>query len=140
MKIALAALTLSLGAAGCASSSGDAGTPTFGGAPFATIQSDTGALSIEVRTWPAQPPDRGESAVQFTVVRGGAPDSALAFTPELWMPDMDHGASTEPTVEIDGAGVYVFDACELFMPGRWQLRTTIAGDVDDSAVAEFEIP
>ncbi|HVY45518.1 MAG TPA: FixH family protein, partial [Minicystis sp.] len=115
---------------GCAADAGGGGAG--GAAPFpakalATIASENG-LSVEVRTSPSQPPSRGEAAVEFTVRDAqGEPVDGLTVTGQPWMPDMGHGASTNPTVEAEGGGVYRFDRVELFMPGRWELRASLTG-------------
>ena len=68
------------------------------------------------------------------------PVDGLAITVLPWMPDMGHGASVTPTVTAAGGGRYVVENVELFMPGKWELRTTLAGPSEDSVTPSFRIP
>ncbi|MFT3766781.1 MAG: FixH family protein [Minicystis sp.] len=124
--------------AGCSGEPVDAGAEGFPEAPLATVTSDGGAVTIEVRTSPTQPPSRGRISVEYRVT--AAPAGALDLDVLPWMPDMGHGASTKPTVEDRGGGRYVVTGVDVFMPGRWELRTTITGAVTDSAIVPFQIP
>ncbi|APR83020.1 Hypothetical protein A7982_08369 [Minicystis rosea] len=136
MKLAASLSCLAL-IAGC-SSAEVPDEQTFPEAPFATITSDEGAVTIEVRTAPTQPPTRGRVSVELTVTGGPAEGLDLDVLP--WMPDMGHGASTEPTIMPMGGGRYLVTGVNLFMPGRWELRTSISGAVTDRAVVPFQIP
>jgi hypothetical protein len=55
------------------------------------------------------------------------------------MPSHGHGASVHPEVHPEGGGVYRVEQVVFFMPGRWELRTTI-GDGEDHAAPVFQIP
>ncbi len=145
-------LALALGAAaleGCtgestetsAGAGGATDTVSFPEAAFASLPSDSGALSIEVRTAPIQPPERGRTAVELLITdETGAPRDDLSLSVLPWMPDMGHGASSDPSVEPMGNGRYDVYGVAMFMPGRWELRTEITGSVDDSAIIAFQIP
>jgi hypothetical protein len=132
--------TLALGCSGEPRDAGEPSADAFPEAPYATLKTDHGALTIEVRTSP-QPPSRGIISVEYTMTDTAGrrrDDLGLAVVP--WMPDMGHGASTEPAVEAKGDGRYVVSRLSLFMPGRWELRTTISGLVEDSATVGLQIP
>ena len=141
---ALATAALGCFALGCSAGSGSDAPVTFPAEPFATLASDTGALTIEVRTAPEQPPTRGLFSVEYRIAEATTaahpPADGLTVSVVPWMPDMGHGASITPSVAVDGDGRYVISDVELYMPGKWQLRTTIAGAANDSAMPTFEIP
>lgn len=123
---------------GGASSDGGA----FPAAPLMMVTSTSGALAIEVRTSPEQPPTRGESTVQLVITDAttSAPRSGLTLDTVPWMPAMGHGASTTPNVVETNPGVYEIRSLELFMPGKWELRTNISGAITDHATPSFQIP
>ena len=124
-----------------ACSGGDAGTVTFSGAPLASMPSESGDLTIEIRTWPAQPPPRGLDAVEYRITgKDGAPVDGLQIAVLPWMPAMGHGASVTPTVTALGDGRYQIDDVDFFMPGEWTLRTSIAGGATDNVAPAFQIP
>jgi hypothetical protein len=136
----LAVLLLALGACGGASGATDAGEPGFPDTPLATVTSDSGQLTVAVRTDP-QPPSRGVVAVRLTVTGAdGAPMDGLALSVQPWMPEMAHGSSTTPSVTARGGGVYDLDDVYLAMPGTWQLRLTFDGPTPDHATPELQIP
>jgi hypothetical protein len=137
---AAAALT---GAAslGCSSEPGTASSDSFPPAALSTVPSQSGALSIEVRTAPEQPPSRGPSSVQYRITgTDGNPVDGLVINAVPWMPAMGHGASVVPTVAPTGGGLYVISDVDLFMAGQWELRTTFAGPPQDSVTPTFDIP
>ncbi len=106
-----------------------------------TQASDGGQLTIEVRTSPEQPPERGLAIVKLTIAdAAGDPMEDLVVTAVPWMPDMGHGTSVKPTVTNEGGGEYQLDNVNMFMPGRWELRTKMTGPMDDSAKFIFQIP
>jgi hypothetical protein len=136
--VALAGAT----ALGC---SGDPGTAvsaeSFPAAALSTLPSANGALTIEVRTAPEQPPSRGPSSVDYRITgQGGTPVDGLTIGVVPWMPAMGHGASVVPSVAPMGGGRYVISDVELFMPGQWELRTTFSGPAQDSVTPSFDIP
>jgi YtkA-like len=127
---------------GCAGETGGSGS-AFPAASLMTVPGAQGAVSLEVRTAPAQPPSQGVSSVEYTITAGGEGGErvdGLAISVVPWMPDMGHGTSVVPTVTAEGEGRYVVDDVDLFMSGTWQLRTTITGADEDSAAPTFEIP
>jgi hypothetical protein len=117
------------------------GKPSFREAPLVVIPSDAMKLSIEVRTAPDQPPERGVAAVQLVVKdETGAPVDGLDVATLPWMPAMGHGTSVLPTASMQGKGTYVLDNVYLYMPGHWELRTSFSGTVTDRATPTFEVP
>lgn len=137
-------LALGLLLLGCTGESGTAAgggaEPTFPAAPLMTLKTDHGALSLEVRTAPVQPPPRGLFTVELVATdMNGKPVDGLDLGVQPWMPQMGHGASTKPSIEAKGDGHYVISDVACSMPGRWELRTTIAGAVQDSATVAFQI-
>jgi len=104
------------------------------------VASEAGELSIEVRTSPTQPLDRGLSAVLYTFTRDArAPVDGLDISVIPWMPAMAHGASLRPVVSAEGRGQYIVSNLALFMPGLWQLQTSISGAVRDRATPTLEV-
>ena len=136
-------LALSMLALGCSSetsstASGGAET-TFPAEPLATVTTEQD-MSIEVRTAPEQPPTRGLVDVELVVTDAdGKPVDGLDLAVQPWMPQMGHGASTKPTIEAMGGGRYVVSKVAFFMPGLWELRTSIAGTTNDRATVNFQI-
>ncbi|HXN30815.1 MAG TPA: FixH family protein [Polyangiaceae bacterium] len=132
---------------GCSSPPADAGRPpAFQAAPYLSLTTTSvsggpGALAVDVRTSP-QPPQRGTVAVELTVtnVADAAPRDGLTVRVVPWMPQDDHGASIAPVVTAQGDGKYLVTGIDLFMPGRWELRTTFAGPVTDQAAPAFDVP
>jgi hypothetical protein len=118
---------------------GAGSTAAFSGAALMTLSTPDNALRIEVRTAP-QPPERGMNAAELRASSAaGEPVDGLELTVVPWMPDMGHGTSLTPVVTAPGGGEYRVDNLSLFMAGRWQLRTSIAGTATGSVVPEFEI-
>jgi hypothetical protein len=140
-------LALSLLALGCSSElgttaagGGEGEEATFPAEPLATVETKQGGLSIEVRTAPEQPPTRGLIDVELVVTGpDGEPVDGLDLAVQPWMPQMGHGASTKPSIEAKGGGRYVVSDVAFFMPGNWELRTSIAGAKNDSATVNFQI-
>jgi hypothetical protein len=141
-----AAALCGAGALGCAGETSGDGSDGDTNASFpqealATVTSDAAKLSVAVRTAPEQPPSRGVIAVEYRIAgEDAAPVEGLTLSVVPWMPDMGHGASITPTVTAQGGGRYVISDVELFMPGRWDLRTTISGAAEDSVAPTFQIP
>jgi hypothetical protein len=137
----LACLTVVL--LGCGEGAADrAAMPTFDGAPSAVLVTDSGRLVVSVWTWPA-PLSRGVDAVRFRVTdAAGTPvdGATLAATP--WMPAHGHGPSVLPTVTGIGDGAYDADPVDLYMAGRWELRTRIdapGAPAEDTAVVPLDV-
>jgi hypothetical protein len=133
------ALATTLGACG-GSPPGDASSREFPGAALSTITSEQGALTIDVRTSPDQPLQRGVERVLLTVK-----DSSGAFLDGLvveaipFMPAMGHGASRAPTVTAQGEGAYLIENVDMFMPGLWELRSSFSGAATDRATPVFDV-
>jgi hypothetical protein len=56
------------------------------------------------------------------------------------MPAMGHGTSVIPIIEEDSPGTYVVRDVDFFMPGTWELRTSIFGPATAYAAPSFQIP
>ncbi|HEY4156710.1 MAG TPA: FixH family protein [Polyangiaceae bacterium] len=112
----------------------------YSAAPLLDLKSDTG-LDVEVRTLPLQPPALGTSSVELTITDTATelPESGLDIKTVPWMPAMGHGTSVTPTVAETAPGVYEISGVVLFMPGTWELRTTLSGSVTDQVVPTFQI-
>lgn len=110
-----------------------------------TVTSDSGNLHAEVRTSPSQPPTRGEQSVQLVITNAdGSPAAGLKLDTTPWMPAMGHGASVTPSVTETTPGTYVIDDVDFFMPGTWELRTTVSSaapsSTADHVAPSFQIP
>lgn len=128
-----------LGASTACSSAAPSPQATFPSDPYATTMSDSNALVLDVRTSP-QPPSRGTNEVQLTVTRAsdGTPVDGVSLDVQPWMPAMGHGSST-PTVTAQGGGVYLVTEVYFYMPGAWELRTSISGPTTDHATLQLTI-
>ncbi len=137
----LAALSTTLLLPAC---SGDDPPPEksdFPEAALASLESDGGALHVEVRSAPTQPPSRGEARFELRLSDPhGAPADGLTLEVTPWMPSMNHGSTMTPEVSADGGGRYVVSHVGLFMAGRWELRTKITGAKTDSFTVAFDVP
>ncbi len=120
-------VALFVASAALAACSGAGASP--GGAPqVLRFTSDSGAYHVDVTTDSGGAPMRGENTLVLTIADAetGAPASGLTVTMVPFMPAMGHGASITPTVTESPGGKYVATDVDLFMPGTWELRTTIA--------------
>jgi YtkA-like len=127
-------------ACGCGGPQPDASNPTFPLASYLILTSDSGNLTVELRTSPDQPFQVGGGSVQYLVRdRQGLPVDGLAFNVTPWMPAMGHGASVKPTWAPSGGGTYVISGVSLYMAGLWELRTSISGAVSDSLAPSVEV-
>jgi hypothetical protein len=136
----LAVATFAL--AGC-SVSATRSPDDFPADPLDRVQSRGGAVIFEVRTAPTQPPSRGATSVEYRITdEHDRPIDGLNVEVVAWMPEMAHGASARPQVVAEGDGRYVVDEVDLYMPGRWELRTSFfaGGAIDDDAVVSLQIP
>jgi hypothetical protein len=123
---------------GCASSTPD--DSAFSNVALAGMATDSGKYFVEFRTAPTQPPTRGAATVDL-VVRDratNAPVDGLAIEVIPWMVAHDHGTSVIPTVTPRSDGHYLVSNVGFFMPGAWQLRTTISGS--DHVAPSIDIP
>jgi hypothetical protein len=133
---ALALLAASCGGAGA----GDAGPVAEAAAT--TVTSESGGYRISVHSAPDAVPTRGVNTLQMVVTRtsDGAPAEGLDLEVVPWMPAMGHGASVRPSVRADAQpGVFTVTNVNLFMPGLWEIRTTIGGSASDHVTPSFEI-
>jgi hypothetical protein len=135
-----ARLACALALTACSGPAPTSGTPTFSGTVYLTATSASGALRVDMRTWP-QPPAMGTNALELTVTDAadGAPRDDLTVAVSPWMPAMNHGSSAIPTVTPQGHGKYLVTEVYLFMPGLWQLRTSFSGGVTDHVTPAVEI-
>lgn len=137
--VALAALAAVLAA--CSSSSGGSGTPApYSGPPVATAASKSGTLSVAVRL-SQQPPYAGDLDAELTITEtaGNTPVDGLTLQIKPWMPQMKHGTSVTPTATAEGGGKYLVTGLYLFMPGIWELQTTLSGAKTDSVDPQFDV-
>ena len=141
LTVLLASAVLSGATAlGCSTGAESVASASFPEEALATVQSQSGAFIVEVRTAPDQPPIREATSVEYRIRdASSAPVEGLKLTVLPWMPEMGHGASITPTVTDEGGGRYVVSDVQWVMPGDWELRTSI-GPGQDSATPSFQIP
>ncbi len=126
------AVAVAAGVAACSS----AGSPDAQAFPL-QVDSNSGALHAD-----PEPPARGSNALELTITRtsDGAPVDGLSLEVEPWMPAMNHGTSAKPVVVSEGGGRYLVSELYLYMPGRWELRTTMTGPMTDEVTPALQIP
>src|SRR3954468_14520743 len=123
------------------SGAGTTGDDAFPSDPLETATTDDGALHVAIRTSPSQPPPRGTCAVELTIPDAtGAPRDGLVLDVVPWMPAHGHGASAKPAITARGGGKYVLSDVNFFMPGDWELRTTVSGPLTDHVAPTISIP
>jgi len=136
----LAAAIVLVAATGCGATPVEPQPVSFPSIPLQSVESAGGHLHVGVWSSP-QPPAQGNSAFRYVVTDdSGKPVDGLDVAVQPWMPDMDHGTGVTPSIQPMGAGVYELTNVYLFMPGRWQLRTTFTGAVTDAATPDFQVP
>lgn len=124
----------------CSSASPSPAQATFPNDPYVEVTSASANLRVAVRTSP-QPPPRGTFAVKMTITdRSGAPVEGLSLDVVPWMVAHGHGTAIKPSVTPDGPGEYLVSDVNLFMPGTWELRTSITGRVTDHVAPALAIP
>lgn len=134
------AAILALVACGSSGAEPTDGTATFPRDALTKVTSESGAAQIELRV-ALQPPVRGVNTVELTITdAAGKPLPSLVVGVTPWMTAHGHGTSTTPEVKATGAGHYVATDVNLFMPGRWDLRITLAGETNDRATATLDVP
>lgn len=103
------------------------------------MASDSGAFHIEMTASP-DPPVVGTDTVEVTITStaDGSPQDGLSVALVPYMPSMGHGTSAT-TVTPEGGGKYLVSEMYLFMPGVWELKTTITGPVSDHAEPTFQL-
>jgi hypothetical protein len=114
----------------------------FPGAALVTGTTDNGLYSVELRTAPSQPPPRSGGRMDILVkdTKGNEVDG-LTLEVVPWMPAMNHGVSTNPTVTPQGHGHYLAEPLELSMAGTWQLRIKLVKGAEESHVApSLDVP
>jgi hypothetical protein len=128
------ALAFALGATACSSGS----SQSAAGFPM-TVTTDSGALHLVLTATP-NPPVVGTNEFDLTVTKAadGSPVDGLTVSVQPFMPAMDHGTSA-PTVTAMGGGHYRVENVYTFMPGLWELETTVSGSVSDHVSPEFQI-
>jgi hypothetical protein len=139
--LGVSALAIVVGGCGSSGAEPTDGVVTFPRDPLTQVTSESGNARIEVRVAPQQPPIRGVNTVELTVLdTTGHPLTGLNVGVTPWMSAHGHGASTRPEVKEAGAGKYVATGVYLYMPGRWDLRITLAGETTDRATATLDVP
>jgi hypothetical protein len=137
-----AVVPASLLAIACSGHASDSdGAAHFPEQALSSTLSNSGTLSIELRTSPEQPPTHGVISAELTLhdAQSGAPAAGLTLAVTPWMPAMGHGTSTLPAVSETAAGVYLVEPISAYMPGTWQLRTDVAGSVADHVDLSLEL-
>lgn len=104
-----------------------------------SVTSDSGALHIEMTASP-DPPVVGTDTLELTITSAadGSPEDGLSVALVPYMTSMGHGTSAT-TVTPEGGGKYLVSEVYLFMPGVWELKTTITGAVADHAEPTFQL-
>jgi hypothetical protein len=87
-----------------------------------------------------QPPPRGSCKIELSLTNAAGPVDGVAVAVVPWMDAMGHGTTLKPTVSATGGGKYVISNVSFYMPGTWSLRFTFAGNVDDRATVDVEVP
>jgi hypothetical protein len=111
--------------------------------PASTVTSESGSYRVSVHSAPDAVPTRGVNTLQLVVTRvsDGAPAEGLQLEVVPWMPAMGHGASVEPSVHAEAQpGIFTVTNVTLFMPGLWEIRTTIGGAANDHVTPSVDIP
>lgn len=113
----------------------------FPAAPYASFRVEGPPLTVELRTSPNQPPERGVICAELRVVDvNGAPRDGLTVDVVPWMPAHGHGSNVVPVVTPRGEGVYRVASLDLSMPGTWELRFTFkASDLDAHATTTLDV-
>jgi hypothetical protein len=139
----LLAMLLSCLAPACGSEAGEPTgyDPTMPPAtvPHAMLTSVDGTWDVALWVFP-EPARKGTNDVVFRVLdRAGGPADDLSVGTQPWMPAHGHGTATVPAVTALGDGFYWAMPVSLYMAGRWELRTTITGDVTDRVVFVVDV-
>lgn len=115
------------------------GSEDFPDAAYASFTAD--AAFVELRTAPAQPPERGEITAEVRVHDAQAlPRDGLAIDVVAFMGAHGHGAAGTPTITPLGEGRYRIEHLALAMPGFWQLRLSFRGEgIDAHATTTLEV-
>lgn len=110
-----------------AACSGSGASPVAASFPL-SVMSDSGQLHVTVTASP-NPPVIGTDTLELTVTAAadGSPQDGLSVSVAPYMPSMGHGTSAT-TVTPEGGGKYLVTDVYLFMPGVWELKTTLGAD------------
>jgi hypothetical protein len=136
------ALALALASGGCGSGSDATDDGAFAATPAAIVATDAGNYRIALHSAPDAVPSRGNNSLRLVVTRvaDGSPATGLTLDVVPWMPAMGHGSSVKPTVEAGSEpGAYIVSNVNLFMPGLWEIRTTIGGETSEHVAPQFEV-
>ncbi|MFY2563248.1 hypothetical protein ACN469_36970 [Corallococcus terminator] len=108
--------------------------------PVTSVTSTSGRLRIEVLT-DSVPLRRGPQRFLLRVTEAATgsaiPDTVLAIQP--WMPTMGHGLDSPARITRRGTSDFEVTELDLFMPGPWELRLTLTGPVEDTAVVRLQL-
>ena len=145
MRLTVVTVALALACSSCggegASDATSGADVTFPTDPYETATSDSGGLRFSIRTAPSQPPAPGASTIELLITdAAGAPRDGLVLDIVPWMPAMGHGTSVRPTVTPKSGGTYVVTNVNLFMPGEWELRTSVSGPLTDHVAPRLTVP
>lgn len=121
--------------------SGDGTEVAFAKTPAAVLTTESGAYTLSFYSSPSVQPTRGVNALKLFVTHtaDGAAATDVAVDVVPFMPAMGHGSSVKPTVAPGSEpGTFTVSGLYFFMPGLWEIRTTIASS--DHAIAKFDVP
>jgi hypothetical protein len=96
--------------------------------------------TLEVVSTSPAPPDRGDNTWQLQVLdAAGAPAVLQDLSVAPFMPAHDHGTAPADFAGTAAGSVWSVGPFDLFMSGRWELRTsfTFENGTDDTAVVSF---
>lgn len=144
------AVPLSLGCAAKSTDSGvrsgDSAAPSSCEEPVDDVQPGlqvdcgTSACTLEVVSTSPAPPDRGDNTWQLQVLdTTGAPAVLRSLSVAPFMPAHDHGTAPATFDGTAAGSVWSVGPFDLFMSGRWELRTsfTFEDGTADTAVISF---
>ena len=108
--------------------------------PAMTLTSENGAWQASL-WWFPDPARKGLNDVVYRIADQTAlATDGLTIETQPWMPAHGHGTSTVPDVTPQGAGLYWATPVNLYMSGRWELRTSIGGASEDRVVFQVDVP
>ena len=122
--------------------SGDASSDvSFPEDPYQVVLSQHGTAQVSAWTAPNQPPIRGTITVKLLVVNAAnsVTEDGLKLDVALVMPTMGHGTSVIPQISPVGEGIYIVTDVNLFMAGRWNLDTTMSGNINDNVTIPIDL-
>jgi len=136
----LSALLMGGPLAGCGAPGEAPGDASFPPEPLTTLTTSGGLWQVAVRTFP-QPPIKGVDVVQLQIADvNGVGVDGLTVSAVPWMAAHGHGTSVRTRVAAQGMGVYQIDNVYLYMDGRWELRSTLAGPgASESVTPVFDV-